>query len=115
MAWMGALFSGLRTGWAQGEVMNDAASIWWPLTSGFLQGSRLGPVLFGTFINDLDKGIEGIFNKFQDDTRLDVNVDLLEGQKNQQRDLDRLRPVVRGLTSQVLGYTTILQGTTGLG
>lgn len=55
----------------QRVVVNDISSDWVEVSSGVLQGSVFGPVLFTVFINDLDEWVEElILTEFKDDRRL---------------------------------------------
>ncbi|KAK4832759.1 hypothetical protein QYF61_025288 [Mycteria americana] len=69
-------------GRAQRVVVNGIKPSWWRYGGQFC--------LISFFINDLDEWIECTLSKFADSTKLSGSVDLLEGRKALQRDLDRL-------------------------
>ncbi len=58
----------------QRVIINGSASDWAPVTSGVLQGSVLGPVLFIIYINDIDIALHNFIAKFADDTKIGKSV-----------------------------------------
>lgn len=70
--------------------MNRLKFSWQLLISHVLQRSALGLSLFKIIIDVLDGRTECALCKIADDTKLGGNIDLLEGRKAIQRDVDRL-------------------------
>eukprot|EP00061_Rhincodon_typus_P011606 g36756.t1 len=60
------------------------------VTSGFPQGSVLGPLLFVICINDLEENVAGLIGKFADDTKIGGVVDSEEDCQRIQRDINQL-------------------------
>ena len=69
-------------------LISGSSSSWREVTSGVLQGSVLGSVLYNIFINGLDEAVEGILIKFSNDTKLGNSP---EERTTIQRHLDRLK------------------------
>ena len=77
----------------QKVVLNGSSSKSVPVTSGVLQGSVLGPVLFAIYINDIDATITklaSIILKFADDTKVGREISEAADAQKLQECLDRL-------------------------
>lgn len=67
------------TGQAQRVMVNEITSGWQSDTSGIPQGFILGLPPLNVFINDLERGLEGIPIKLMHNTKLGAAVDSVEG------------------------------------
>ena len=74
----------------QRVVVDGEVSNWKSVLSGVPQGSVLGPILFLTYINDLDDSITSNVLKSADDTKLFRMVNTDGDKQHLQNDLDRL-------------------------
>ncbi|KAJ7419007.1 hypothetical protein WISP_56094 [Willisornis vidua] len=77
-------------GQAQRVVGSGVTSYCWPVTHGVPRAQCWGQFLYRVIINNLDKGIKASLSRFANSTKLDGRIDLLEGRKAVQKNLDRL-------------------------
>ena len=71
-------------------VIRNSSSSWLKVTSGVPQGSVLGPIMFGIYVNDLVDGIDSHINLFAEDAELMRAVKDLSDCLKLQEDLDRI-------------------------
>lgn len=72
-------------------MISGTKSSWRHVSSGVLQGSTVGQILFNLFINDLDPGTDDTLRKFTGDTELGGVLDTPADCAAIQTDLDRLK------------------------
>ena len=61
-----------------------------PITSGTIQGSNLGPLLYSIFVIDMTKDLKSPYSLYADDLKLYGDTSTLEGCQELQTDLDTL-------------------------
>ncbi len=71
-------------------AINGTASDWASVTSGVLQGSVLGPVLFIFYINDINVGFNNFISKFADDTEIGNSIITDHNSMSLQEDLRKI-------------------------
>ena len=71
-------------------VIRSESSKWLKVSSGVPQGSVLGPVMFGLYVNDMVEGIDSYVNLFADDAKVMRKVRSEEDCRRLQEDLDRI-------------------------
>ena len=81
-------------------MLNAHKSSWIQVLSGVPQGSVLGPLLFITFVNDLDDVVISKLLKFADDVKL-------IGQVASERDVDSLRADLQLLVGRSVSFPEV--------
>ena len=71
-------------------VIRNRNSAWLGVTSGVPQGSVLGPVMFGIYVNDLVEGLDSYINLFADDAKLMRKVESEDDCRKLQEDLEKV-------------------------
>ena len=74
----------------QSVLLNGSTSDSIPVSSGFLQGSVLGPILFLAYINDLPDQVRSRVRLFADDTAMYLALDRQDKSEILQKDLESL-------------------------
>lgn len=72
------------------QMVSGSISEWRSVMSGIPQRVILGLMLFNIFISEIDSGIESIFSKSVNDTKLWDAIDMFKGWDAIQGHLDRL-------------------------
>ena len=86
ICWIEGFLSNRR----QKVVINGTKSEWSNVTSGVLQGSVLGPILFLVFVAEITEVVECDMILFADDTKLYRKIESEEDSHILQRDIDNL-------------------------